>query len=161
MTALDCFVAYAVARLSYGGQVAPRNDVDSVWSPAADELRQAILLRLLHASSFRFQAIDPLRRNRHGLGYGIVTVHRLLEREYELAVCDLVGAEFPVEKRDIVFVGAIIIGARRQYPGSQGRDVRVPLVDIIQQPADGISSKMQRDGGLFDIVAFGFQHSDI
>src|SRR5260370_14074358 len=38
------------------------------WSPAVDELHQAVLLRLEQASSFCFQVIDPLCGNGHGIG---------------------------------------------------------------------------------------------
>src|SRR5258706_11935699 len=128
------------------GEVASsmRNPCVLLWSFAVDELHQAVLLRLLQASSFWFQVVDLVCGYRHGVGGDIVAVHDVLEREYEFAIHHPVAAEFLDQNRDIIFVGAIIIGARRQNSGSQGGDVRVPLVEVVQKPAHGISSKMQR-----------------
>src|SRR5712671_4309069 len=85
----------------------------SVHSLTVGELLPTLLLRLHELSSFFLQFGDTPCGNCHGLGRGIVTVHRALQREYELTIDDLVGTEFAGQNRDIVFISAIIIGARR------------------------------------------------
>src|SRR5260370_41010541 len=102
---------------------APRNDEalisalsagNSLSSFAVDELHQAVLLRLLQASSFCFQVVDLLCGCRHGGGGDIVAVDDVLEREHEFAIHHPVAAEFRDQNRDIICVAAIILGARRQ-----------------------------------------------
>src|SRR5258708_16240758 len=106
-----------------------------LWSFTVDELQPFLLLRLQLALSFFLQFSDALCGNRHGIGGDIVTVHNVLKREYEFAVHYLVGAEFADQNRDIVFVRAIIIGARRQHPRGPRLDVRVSLAATIHYPA--------------------------
>src|SRR5260370_10755149 len=70
-------------------RVAPRNDealisANSLSSFAVDELHQAVLLRLLQASSFCFQVVDLLCGYRHGVGGHILAVDDVLEREHEI-----------------------------------------------------------------------------
>src|SRR4051812_39516001 len=103
--------------------VAPlMRDTVSVPSLAAHQLRPALLLRRQQALSFLLQFADPRCGSVHGLAGGIVAVHRELKREDELSIDHLVGAEFPDQDGDIILVGAVEIGARRQHPGHQGRD---------------------------------------
>src|SRR5258708_30871025 len=70
------------------GEVASsmRNPCVLLWSFAVDELHQAVLLRLLQASSFCFHACDPLSVCRHGGGDGSVAVDDVLQREYDFSI---------------------------------------------------------------------------
>src|SRR5260370_31189934 len=119
-----------------GAEYSGRELIADLSSFAVDELLPSFLLRLLQALSFFFHVRDTLCGKRHGVRRHIVAVNGALQLEYEFTIYDLVGAKFPGQNRYIIFVSAIIVGARRQHLRSESRDFRLPLVEIVQEPAD-------------------------
>ena len=72
-----------------------------------------VLLRLKYLFSFFFQFSDTVCGNCHCLGGNIVTIHGALKCKYELTIYDFVGPEITDQNTEIIFISAIIFGARQ------------------------------------------------